>query len=693
MELMKRVVWVLVLAAVIGGCESNNNEEITGPVVPPGNSVASIATGRAVIMAGDSTMISAVVMDPDGAPVEGAKVGFTTSWGALATLQTTSGVDGRATTVLLTPISSQNITAEVRASTAGRVKYTTVDITPFVDDGGSEDVSEIAVSMTPSLMRADGLSSATIEVAATDAAGEPVAGAVIRLAAGEKFQDADGDGVFTVGVDLLLVDVNANDTWDAAGTTAGYVTTGVDGTASTTFQAGSIPGEFALRATSGSVSAEESFTLEGLPEIVSIALDSEAPEIQVDGTGGEETTELQATGLDQDGEPVPSGLAVTFEIIQGPHGGESLEDEGYGPVSVLTDALGVARVRLRSGTISGTVVVEASARDGAVVSRGTRVAIAAGPPYYIDAGADPVNIRGWDIIGVDSKITVIVSDVYENPVRDGTVVYFTTEEGTVTPSSPTEGGFAEATFYSGAPRNDGIAHITASTAGGTLSTQTGLITSGPPASVTIISAPAALNADGRARGRVVVRVLDSNGNFVVSGTVVQFETTLGTIDGSAVTGDGWYDSIAEGRLYSSVLDMDYSVQTPDDGLGGVAEISVRAGLAGAASASTQVDFLTTSASAAKSSTSLPISADIGESVPFDLTVKDYWGNPLGGHLWSFSVSGGGVVTASGTSNRFGIVSGLSFTAPAVPGKVTVQALDTDAAFGDAIVLSQTIDIQ
>lgn len=324
---MKHVVWALALSVVLGACENKDGEEITGPPIEPGNSIAAIATGRDVIMAGDSTVVVAMVHDSDGAPLEGATVGFTTSWGVLAAMQTTSDASGRAVTTLLTPITTLGHTAEIRASISGRVKYTTVEITPFVDDGGSEDANAVEVSITPSLMRADGLSAATIEVSVANAGGDPVAGVVVVLAAGERFQDLNGDGVFTQYVDLLLADVNANSQWDPAGTTAGFVTTGEDGTASTSFQAGSIPGEFAVRATAGSVSDEAAFTLEGLPEIVQILLESEASEIQVDGTGGLESAELQATGLDQDGEPVPAGLAVEFEITQGPHGGESLEEE------------------------------------------------------------------------------------------------------------------------------------------------------------------------------------------------------------------------------------------------------------------------------------------------------------------------------------------------------------------------------
>jgi hypothetical protein len=472
---------------------------------------------------------------------------------------------------------------------------------------------------------------------------------------------------------------------------SGWVTTDDTGHATATFTSGLASGGFALRATAGAVSRETTFTLETLPEIAYLQLEADRPEIQVEGTGGVESTDILATGLDENGDPVPAGLELTFQILQGPNGGEAIEDSGYGPVTLLTDGTGVARARLRSGTISGTVVLRASTPS--VVSSDTRVAIASGPPHFIDAAADPVNIRGWDLIGVPSTVTAIVSDVYENPVRDGTVVYFTTEEGTVTPSSTTSGGFAQATFYSGAPRNDGIVHITASTAGGALTTQAVLITSGPPASVTILSAPTALNADGHSYGRITVRVLDANDNFVVAGTTVEFETTIGTIDATAATADGWYDSIAEARLHSSLLDMDASVRTPDDGLGGVATVNVRTGLGGAAAASTTVNFLTTSASAAKCSTTLPSSADMGEAIPFDLTVKDYWGNPLGGHVWHFSVAGGGTVTASGTSNRFGVVTGMTFIAPATTTKVTIQAVDTDPAYGDAIVLSQTIDIQ
>ena len=690
-ESWKRALLAAALIAAIGGCEKDDNDDITGPVVTPGNTIESVVSGRTEIMAGDSTSVTAFVVDTDGEPLEGAKVGFTTTWGAIASTEVMSGAGGRATNVLLTPISNLDVVAEVRASTSGRVKFTSVEVMRFVDTSDTASVAEITLEVAPGEMLADGVSESEIEVTARDGEGAAAAGVLVRLVAGERFQDVNGDGTFTAGSDVLLDDVNGNTAWDAAGVLAGWVTTDAGGHAAATFRAGVLSGAFAVRASAGNMSVEMPLTLDPLPEIAYIELDAARAEIQVDGTGGVESTDILATGLDADGNPVPAGLPVTFEIVEGPNGGEEIEDQGYGPVTVVTGENGVARARLRSGTISGTVVLRASTPD--VVSAATRIAIAAGPPHYIDAGANPVNIRAWDLIGVPSTITAIVSDVYENPVRDGTVVYFTTEEGTVTPSSPTDGGFAEATFYSGVPRNDGIVHITSSTAGGALETEASLITSGPPTSVTILSAPTELNADGRARGRIVVRVLDVNDNYVVAGTIVQFEATLGTVDASAATGDGWYDSIAESRLTSAVLEMDSTVRTPDDGVGGTSVVSARAGLGGGANASTTVDFLTTSASAAKSSSTLPTSADMGESIPFDLTVKDYWGNPLGGHVWQFTVVGGGQVTASGSSNRFGVVSGLTFVAPATPTKVTVQAVDIDPLYGDGIVLSKTIDIQ
>ncbi len=421
-------------------------------------------------------------------------------------------------------------------------------------------------------------------------------------------------------------------------------------------------------------------------------------EIAVRETGWTEQCALSATAYDAHSVPVGSGREITFEIDAGPDGGENLEGQGWGPVAVLTDAQGRAQVTLGSGTVPGTIRIEARAGD--LVSRSALVSIAAGPPVHISMGVDPLNVRGWDVVGAEAAVTAFVSDAYNNPVGDGTTLYFTCDEGIIRGSdgnlgsAVTAGGVAQATYFSGLPRDDGRVEIRASTAGGTVNGTAGLICSGPPATVEFIAPapPAYLPADGESELRVTVEVLDQNANFVLAGTRVEFESTHGIIDESAVTADGVYGSIARATLRSATLGRDASWTTPDDGIGAIAYVSASAGLGGAASDALAVAFTTSAAYRANSRIEIEASVPASSAVPFEVLVRDRFGNPLGGHALQLSVSGGGTVTASGTTDAWGTAGPLIFTAPPSDTTCVITAVDADPTYG-GLTLSTQVSVQ
>jgi len=432
--------------------------------------------------------------------------------------------------------------------------------------------------------------------------------------------------------------------------------------------------------------------------IARIELVPSLTEIAVRGTGWTEQCAIVASAFDAQSQPVGSGRTVIFEILGGPGGGESLENEGYGPVEALTDANGQARVTLSSGTISGTVRLEASA--GGLATRAALVSIAAGPAVRIAIGVDPLNIRGWDVVGAEAGVVAIVSDIYNNPVSNGTTIYFTCDEGVIRGwdgnlgSAVTEGGIARATYLSGLPRLDGRVTITASTAGGSVLGHGGLISSGPPTSVEFISPtpPVTIPADGESELPVMVEVLDVNSNFVLDGTVIEFRTTQGTIEETATTADGVYGSVAEGNLRSDTLDRDFSWSVPDDGIGARVQVTARAGLGGGVSDALEVGFGTGPAYRGNSRIELETTVTPGSATPFEILVRDRYGNPLGGHVIGLSVTGGGSVTASGTTDAWGTAGPLVFTAPAADTTCVITAVDNDPSYG-GMTLSTTVTVQ
>ena len=415
----------------------------------------------------------------------------------------------------------------------------------------------------------------------------------------------------------------------------------------------------------------------GSGTIASIEFTSARPSIQVKGTGGIESVLLLATGYDELGSRVGAGNAIVFRILNGPHGGENLEDKGYGPDTAYTGVSGQAVVTLNSGTISGTV--ELRAESGTIFSNVTRVAINAGPPAYLTLGAEPLNIRGWDVVNATSDVLAMVDDIYGNPVQDNTAVYFGTEEGMVDAYATTAGGLAKSVYHSGEPRNDGLAYIYASTAGGTVSDTGVIIVSGPPDTTTFLTYPLSLVADGVSKGRVVVRVVDENGNFVVGGTQVDMETDFGTC-GSGTTQDGVNASLFETELVSQILTRDYSPVSPDDGIGAVSNLTAKAEWS---SATVQVDLLTGFAYYKNCLIDIVASVMYGTTEPFTVLIKDRSGNPLGGHSLSATASSGTIIGSPRITNGYGESSGLFFTAPTdtTIKSATISVTDNDPRGG------------
>jgi hypothetical protein len=433
--------------------------------------------------------------------------------------------------------------------------------------------------------------------------------------------------------------------------------------------------------------------------VARVDLEITPDEIRVRGTGGTEQAWMTATGLDSLNHPVAAGHEITFEIIQGPGGGENLGGQGYGPVTVETDANGEASVVLGSGIVSGTVLLRASSAAG--VSEMALVAIASGPPVHLSIGVNPCNIRGWDVVGEIAEIVVIVSDVYNNPVPDGTRVYFTADEGIVRGaisgelgSGQTLDGVCDATYLSGSPRENGIVTVSGSTAGGTVVGDVSFLSSGPPSTVTFVSPvpPVGVAADGESEIEIMVEVLDVNDNYVVGGTEVEFKTDVGTVGGSGTTADGCYGSLASDVFKSEVLQGDFSYSIPDNGIGAVANVTVQAGLGGAVADALQIQLFT--ASASRNTSQMDIDGEVAVSgvAAMTVTIKDRYGNPLGGHVLDVDVIGGGsFAPPSITTDMWGEASGL-FHAPSDTSTVTIQVTDTDPGYG-GLVMTKSVNVQ
>lgn len=422
-------------------------------------------------------------------------------------------------------------------------------------------------------------------------------------------------------------------------------------------------------------------------EITNLLLTVSAPEIGVSGTGASEQTTVFAQGVDQYGQAVGADVPVTFRIAQGPGGGERFLGSD-GPATVVTDASGTAKIALAAGTVSGTVVVEASAGTG--ISEATSIAIAAGPPANIYVGIGACNVLACSRVNVENTVVAVVSDIYNNPVKDGTSVYYTVDKGVVH-GDETGGLGSDITFngVAGGIWRSGDScewvKVTASTDGGLVSNEVSFIASDDPYSATI-QWPTAdvieLAADGEREVTIWTEVLDWNGMYVLP-TELDWETEFGEITENDETEDGCNGSIGRSVYRSSTLDRDWSVTTPDDGVGAIDIASVTSGFGGIGDFLT-IRLLTSVANSDESEVELSGAATPLGTISFVVTVKDRYGNPLGGHTLEGSASAGAVGALS-TTNLWGQSTGF-YTAPAATGEVTLTIADTDPNFGGMILV-------
>jgi len=529
---------------------------------------------------GSTAVVEAKVIDASGNALSGQRVTFSvtpTSLGYFTPTSDTSAADGTVAAVFTATSSG---TATLQATTSG----VTATANLLINDNTSGS-GRVTVSVTPLLLTANSADSAAVLITASRKDGTSMPdGTTLYLCAGERFEDRDNDGYWTNGIDSLIYDVNANDQWDPIGSLPSTATTS-GGTATVFYHAGSQATTVYIRATlvdSGVASfAEVSAKLNPNTEVGSISITHHWEDLRVKGVGGIEFSEVIATAYDAFGNAVPEGIPIAFTIASGPNGGENIQGQGYGPVEVSTNSLGQASVTVYSGTISGTLRIRAS--SGSVVSAATQLVVNAGPPYTIRLGAEMCNSPSWETVNSENGITAVVCDIYTNPVPDSTAVYFWTSEGCIiayslTGVAPNYKGRAHTTWMS-CTKVNGRVWVKAETAGGTVVDSVMFYSSSGPAEVIVLEYPSALYAASDEKGTVRAAIYDINGNPVVNNTAVQIDADFGSI-GGAMTTDGCHYSLIETNYQASSLKKDYSPVSPDDGIGAVSDVRIRAGGAG-----------------------------------------------------------------------------------------------------------------
>lgn len=710
MNKRKNSIWLTILVSItiislvlLSGCDSKS---VLEDQVITEDAALTVTASPAVVENGSQSVI---VVSLSGV-AEGQEVLFEVDppgAGSLSRTADTTDANGEAATVFTANLTGA-CTIRVTTNVGGTIlnNSTGITITAANQSGTPGDGSgNINLNATPSILLANGMDTATVTMIVTNLDGVIAPeSTLVYLTAGEKFDDIDGNGYFTNGVDSVIFDAIENGKWDGIGVIASTAYLDVDGKAIVNYVTGTNFGTVYIRATvteSGFDGyAEETVQLTPDAPISSFVMTADSTHLAVKETSGLETTLLRAIGYDYFGNRVPEGLTVNFIITDGPSNiadadGEHLSNlvapNHRGPYTAITNSEGVAICPISSGTVSGTIRVRAYADT--VLSNATQIMVHAGPPAFIAVGADEPNVQYWGTVNETQNIVAIVSDIYDNPVADSTVVYFTVDEGVILAHMERtidETGVAKTVWMSEGASigNDGVVIVTAETSGGTVVGTSTFYNSWYTTLLTVSGAPASILADGKEKKFFVLTGVDLNGNPVIGGTIYEGDANYLTVS-SGTLEDGFTSSSDEVKIISSTLDVDAS--TPggnDDGIGAIDQVRLWTGAT--ASITVLIPLATEIAYTDKSSLKGPVSAIPGEQLRFTAEIQDRFGNPLGDHTLVMTASAGVVTGASQETNKYGEANGFVWTAPDFPNDITITVQDTDPRGG--IILNKKISL-
>lgn len=674
---------------VMTGCSSKSVLDET----PEGTTVAVTASPNS-LGTGSTSVIEATVVN-DGVGLANQVVTFEVNpsdAGYFTPTVDTTDADGISASIFT---ATKSGLATISAAISGTSVVGSAGVTVTQ---GQQSSGNVIIDVSPSLLLANGSDTSVVTITVRDNIGQPAPeGTLVKITAGEKFVDVDENGYWSQGIDTLVFDANSNGQWDAIGlipSTA--LISGGTGTAVVNYISGNDALTVYIKATveDNGIKGNADAPLQLSPDatINSIYLASDSINLVVKQTGGIESALLYATGYDINANAVPEGLTINFIITDGPGGGEHLGTVGYGPYQAITNSQGIASVTIHSGTVSGTIRIRAYADT--VLSNATQVMVSAGPPAQIVVGSEFCNIDYWDDVGEKVGIVAVVSDFYMNPVNDSTVVYFTTDEGTMKSHEERTQkleGIASTKWISGTnvPTADGRVLIIAETAGGTVVDTGMFFNTHIPDTLIVVGVPAFMPADGISKAVVFVSGFDFNDNPVVGGTTFKADAYYLNVTGGILE-NGCYSSSDRIKITSVTLKTDNSLTGGnDDGIGAYDVVIFWSGAA--AVSSFNVTLTTGNAYRGNSIINGLGSVNPGDQVFLSVTIKDRFGNPLGDHTLNMTATGGTVTGATQDTDSYGEANGFIWTAPATPATYTITVSDTDPRGG--IVLTKQVTVQ
>jgi adhesin/invasin len=478
------------------------------------------------------TEITATVVDENNNPVRGVVVQFSASAGTIQATATTDAAGVARAIYVAPPAPTGQVTINAQAGAAsGSI---TLDILPGPP-------AQVTVTATPAMVPADGRSQISVVARVRDANGNPV---------------ADGTMVYF----SARSETDINQAVTTAGTFLRDSVPTLNGDAQVTFVAGTQPGVRArlVAQAFGTVFGQNFGPIPAETELPGLA--DRFPLIQL---GGQIVVSLSASEMSVSSrddtanpadrqplritEPRNNFVTLTVQVVDGQGKLEPLSlpvfltssdsrvlfvhsggaDLGFAILN--TDSYGRAEAQVYASKTAGVVTITAELRDAQnrpFVSRSVTVRQRPGAPAVVVMPTPQPNIIFVPGAGTPTSTTVIaqVFDAAGNTVEDGTLISFSADAGTLTPSNATtSNGVASATLTSSPDTGRFTVRAVARDTGAEGTTTVAFAVN--VTAINVMAQPSNILGDGQATATITANF---TGN-IPDGTRVQFITDQGFI--------------------------------------------------------------------------------------------------------------------------------------------------------------------
>ena len=451
-----------------------------------------------------SSTITAQLIDASGNPVTQPNI--------LVTFRTTLGTfsNGTNTITVATQVAATgNVVVSLIAGTTSGIAVITCSASGVtqatnVTIGTSAQVASITLTANPVSIPADGASSSTITAQLLDINGNPVSQSGISVTFTTTL------GTFSNGLQTITVTTQS--------ATVGKVIMSLI--------AGTSSGTAVITCKTNGVTQATTISIGSGAQVASIVLTANPATLPSTSTS---FSTITATVYNGSGQLVSGGVTIAFTTNLGYFSNEQQV------MAVNTNALGVATAYVYSEGIVGTAQIGAS--SSGVTSYTFVNFTGSGPTASIQLTANPQSTPSNALSF--STITAVLYDNNGLTVASGVQVNFTTSLGdfsnnqTIITAYTNNTGTATVEVYSGGIV--GTAKISASSNGITSYVYVGFTGSGPTADITLTASPSSIASDNVSFSTITATVHDSQGQVVVAGVAVTFNTTLGIFSNKAAT--------------------------------------------------------------------------------------------------------------------------------------------------------------